>query len=96
MQMSLGREMQSSILNVFPGLDDGSRLVLAHESDGEGTTQLVLRQETRSEHVGWFVQSRIAIEPEQVAALKMTLTSRMVSEPTRSAPPLRIRSALAG
>ncbi|MEL6109673.1 MAG: hypothetical protein AAFU85_26995 [Planctomycetota bacterium] len=88
--------MQSSILNVFPGLDDGNRLVLAHESDANGVAQLVLRQETRSEHVGWFVQSRIVIEPEQVAALKMTLTSRIVRDPTRSAPPLRIKSALAG
>ena len=88
--------MQSLIVNVFPGTDDANRLVLAHECDDAGVSQLVLRQETRSDHVGWFVQSRIVIEPEQVAGLKMTLTSRMADESPRPRPVLRVKSALAG
>ncbi|WP_372896950.1 hypothetical protein [Stieleria sp.] len=86
------------ILNVFPSDSGDQRLVLARESDGNGST-LVLRQESRSPHVGWFVQSRIAIEPNQVAALKMTLTSNLVKEalPADETPAvLSFRSAMAG
>ncbi|MEO1524626.1 MAG: hypothetical protein AAFX06_04280 [Planctomycetota bacterium] len=88
--------MQSSIINVFPGSDEGRRLVLAREFEENGDSQLVLRQETLSGHDGWFVQSRIPIEAGQVAALKMTLTSRLADAPSRSATKLRIKSALAG
>lgn len=72
--------MISMIVNVFPSESGEERLVLAHETDEAGTQQLVLRQESRSSHVGWFVQSRIAIDPNQAAALKMTLTSNLVKE----------------
>lgn len=91
--------MNSTILNVFPGKSGDDRLVLAREVDASGAAQLVLRQESRSPHVGWFVQSRIAIEADQVAALKMTLTSNLVQEaqPSEEAPAvLSFRSALAG
>ena len=84
--------MSSHVLNTFPSQDGSSRLVLASETDEVGNTQLVLRQETLSDHVGWFVQSRIRIEPDQVAALKMTLTSRLVDE--SSQPSLESRSIL--
>ncbi|MCS7465848.1 hypothetical protein NZK35_04055 [Stieleria sp. ICT_E10.1] len=91
--------MNSMILNVFPSDSGDQRLVLARESDGDGSSTLVLRQESRSPHVGWFVQSRIAIEPNQVAALKMTLTSNLVKEalPADETPAvLSFRSAMAG
>ncbi len=90
--------MTPKILNVFPSQSGESRLVLAQEFKDDGTSQLVLRQETQSEHVGWFVQSRILIEPDQVAALKMTLTSRLVDETPAVASPtiLRFGNAMAG
>ncbi|MDA8744512.1 hypothetical protein N9N28_07765 [Rubripirellula amarantea] len=69
-----------TILNVFPASDGHSRLVVAVEkSDSkagdEQSGRLVLRQETFSSAVGWFTQSCIPVEPEQVAGLKMMLTS---------------------
>ncbi len=67
---------RESILNVFPTDDDSGRLVIAVEQSDSGRSRLVLRQESRSDHVGWFVQSRIVIEPEQVTGLKMVLSSR--------------------
>lgn len=73
--------MQSTVLNVFPSQSTDQRLVLVQEWTDQGKRQLVLRQESRSEHVGWFVQSRIVIEPDQVSALKMTLTSNLIGEP---------------
>ncbi|WP_182867655.1 hypothetical protein [Stieleria mannarensis] len=91
--------MNSTILNVFPSDSGDQRLVLAQETDAAGTATLVLRQESRSPHVGWFVQSRIAIEPNQVAALKMTLTSNLVKEttPTEEGPAvISFRTAMAG
>lgn len=95
--------MSSTILNVFPGSCDGHRLVLAREADAHERPVLVLRQETRSPHVGWFVQSRIVIEPNQVSALKMTLTSNLVQQPTEELPVsesapsvLRFDAAMAG
>lgn len=91
--------MDTSILNVFPGQSGNDRLVLAREVNDDNEPQLVLRQETRSPHVGWFVQSRIVIEPTQVAALKMTLTSNLVKETTvgdETPSVLRFQAAMAG
>ena len=63
-----------SILNVFPGASDQQRLVLVKATTMCGRQHFVLRQETHSGDVGWFVQSSIAMEPQQAAALKMTLS----------------------
>lgn len=71
-----------TILNVLPGADEFCRLVVALESEQGCDSRMVLRQETRSGDIDWFVQSRVAIDPEQVAGLKMMLTSGAV--PTRS------------
>ncbi len=65
---------RESILNVFPSNDGDSRLVIAIEQPSDEQSRLVLRQETRSSDVGWFVQSRVAVMPEQVAGLKMALS----------------------
>ncbi|MCO8120826.1 hypothetical protein NHH03_03680 [Stieleria sp. TO1_6] len=91
--------MTSTILNVFPSESGTDRLVLVRETAEAGVSQLVLRQESQSPHVGWFVQSRIVIEPNQVAALKMTLTSNLVKDETHNESPqeiLSFRTAMAG
>lgn len=62
------------IINVFPGANAQQRLVLAQTTTMCGLEHLVLRQESHSPAVGWFVQNQVAIEPGQVAALKMTLS----------------------
>ena len=68
---------KETILNVFPTSDDQRRLVIAVEQVGDSVaSRLVLRQETFAEDVGWFVQSSVAIEPEQVAGLKMALSAQ--------------------
>ena len=80
---------KETILNVFPTSDDQRRLVIAVEQVGDSVaSRLVLRQETFAEDVGWFVQSSVAIEPEQVAGLKMALSAQSTaggfSEPPES------------
>ena len=92
-----------TILNVFPADDDRSRLVVVMEQLSGKRNRLVLRQETFSGDVGWFVQSCIAIEPEQLQCLKMALTSnatRALFAPTieahRVPATLRYSDAVAG
>jgi len=70
---------KETILNVFPGVEPNQRLavVLLQEADGERS--LELRQETHSADVGWFVQSRVAVDAGQIPGLKMTLTSPATS-----------------
>ena len=67
---------KETILNVFPTADELHRLVVAvQQEEGHASSRLVLRQETYSDDVGWFVQSCVAIEPEQIAGLRMALSS---------------------
>ena len=66
--------IRESVLNVFPSDDENSRLVIAVEQSAEGSSRLVLRQETRAAKVGWFVQSCVVVLPEQIAGLKMALS----------------------
>ena len=66
---------RETVINVFPSEDDQNRLVIAVEQHHQ-SSQLVLRQESYSSDVGWFVQSRIDVQPEQVDGLRMALSSK--------------------
>jgi len=82
---------KETILNVFPSNNDLQRLVVAVEQEEGSSSRLVLRQESFSEDVGWFVQSRIAVEPEQIPGLKMSLTGQALKPmqpPTRLVTPM--------
>ena len=68
--------IRESVLNVFPSDDANQRLVIAVQQREDGSSRLVLRQETRAAKVGWFVQSCVTVLPEQVAGLKMALSDR--------------------
>ena len=68
--------LNETILNVFPSEDETKRLVIACEQSEGESSRLVLRQESFAEDVGWFVQSRIQVEPEQVPGLKMSLSTQ--------------------
>ena len=66
--------IRETVMNVFPSQDENSRLVIAIEQPEDGPSRLVLRQETRAAKVGWFVQSRVPVMPEQIAGLRMALS----------------------
>ena len=68
------------ILDVLPGSHDRLRLVIAVERTLCGLEQLILRRETYEPQVGWFCQSQIAVEPDQLASLKLLLTSGRVQQ----------------
>ena len=61
------------ILDVFPAADEQSRVVIAVASQSE-SAEFVLRQESFSSDVGWFVQSRVTLDSNQMLALKAALT----------------------
>ncbi len=83
-QATFGRNCVQNeiILNVFPGANDQNRLVLVRSMTMCGLEHLILRQETHSADVGWFVQNQVVIEPGQVAALKMTLAPAIANRNT--------------
>jgi hypothetical protein len=66
--------MQSTetILSAIPALSDKERLVVVLVQTAEGSS-LELRQQSYGEGVGWFTQSKVQMEPGQVAQLKNSL-----------------------
>lgn len=75
--------MISRVIDVFPSQCGNQRIVLASMlNDKTGVEQLMLRQESRSADVGWFVQSCIGLEPEQATALKMVLSAGLLTPGT--------------
>lgn len=75
-----GKLKRSQVLRILPGSNERSRLVVAIETTMCGYQHMVLRQETHQEDVGWFVQSQIAIEPNQAQGMKALLTSKSTAE----------------
>ena len=69
--------LDEQILQVLPAHCDNERLVIVLSSK-DGHSELVLRQESHSDDVGWFVQSRVVIQPEQFAGLKASITGNQV------------------
>jgi hypothetical protein len=69
-----------TILTTLPAASDKDRLLLVlvhHPVEG---SRIELRQQSFGEGIGWFTQSTVVLEPEQVSqlrnALGMTATSR--------------------
>lgn len=86
------------VIATIDGSSPGHRLQLVMVARDEGT-QLELRQQSWAESVGWYTQSSVAVEPEQVAELRNSLglggkSARLRSQPaSENAPsshPLRI------
>ena len=77
--LSIPTSMQSArILNVVDDAAGPGRLVVLRDSTLCGRDHVVLRRETFEPGVGWFTQSQIVIEPEQVDALVATLTGSTI------------------
>ncbi|QEG40586.1 hypothetical protein [Roseimaritima ulvae] len=61
-----------TILSILPGSSEDVRTVVALCQRGADSA-VEMRQESFSQAVGWFVQSRIELTGEQVAGLRQTL-----------------------
>jgi hypothetical protein len=73
------------ILATVPGARDDEQLEIALcQIPGEGS-QLELRQQTWAEGIGWFTQSRVRLDPQQVSELRGVLGTT-VNRPRRTLP----------
>ena len=72
---------QEVTLNTIPGSADDSRIavVLTHQ---HGQSQIELHQQSWGEGIGWFTQSKVVLEPQQVTALSLGLGKSAVAEHT--------------
>jgi hypothetical protein len=61
------------VLSTIDGIVPTERLALVLMPLAEGGTRLELRQQSWSETVGWYTQSSVAIDSEQVADLRNSL-----------------------
>jgi len=75
--------MQETVLSVIPGNDQDHRLLVVLVP-GDGRDTIELQQQSWSGSVGWFTQSRLPIEREQLAMLRGALG---INFPKRSSRP---------
>lgn len=75
MSLPKSNDLRETVLSISPSADGESRVVMAIEISRNGSSEIVMRQESCSSDVGWFEQSRIVLQPEQIASLKATLGS---------------------
>lgn len=66
---------QDTILSVIPGETPETRMVFATRT-GDHDRPIVLRQESFSEGVGWFVQSQIEMTRFEMSQLRTMLGGR--------------------
>lgn len=67
------------VLDVIPTGNSTERMVIQQQFDAAGP-QLVLVQESFAANVGWFPQSRVVIQADQLAAFKALFSGRAVSK----------------
>lgn len=73
-----GSTCHTRLLDVIPSASSVQRLVIEQQAETDGS-QLVLVQESFAADVGWFPQSRVVVQADQLAALKALLSGRAVS-----------------
>lgn len=60
------------VLAVLEGTSDAERTLLVHRQL-DGCSLIELRQQSWGEGVGWFTQSSVQLEPQQVSQLRLAL-----------------------
>ncbi|ADB16297.1 hypothetical protein Psta_1622 [Pirellula staleyi DSM 6068] len=71
--VTLGSEV---VLATLPAADAAGRMLVVLVQTGDGSSCVQLRQQSWAGDVlGWFTQSSVTLEPQQVAALRNSLGS---------------------
>lgn len=65
--------MRDTILAILDSETPGKRVVVAMRQLALGGSELVLRHESWSENVGWFVQSCVGLSGDQIGELRSVL-----------------------
>ncbi len=61
------------VLATIDSAHDDERLQLVLTREADGSSVISLQQQSWGEGIGWFTQSAVEMQPEQVAALRMSL-----------------------
>ncbi len=61
------------LLATLPGSSPGDRLLVVLVHTKAGRSQIVLRQQSWAEGIGWYDQKSMALEPHQLRQLKAVL-----------------------
>lgn len=64
---------QEVVLAVLEGTLPRERTLLVHRHVADGNSLIELRQQSWGDGVGWFTQSSVQLEPDQVAQLRSAL-----------------------
>jgi hypothetical protein len=75
-------EMQNNecLLATIPGSTTRDRLLVELAMNRASQSQIVLRQQSWAEGIGWYDQKSLAVTPAQLAQLKAVLGGRRFSE----------------
>lgn len=67
------KDRQEVVLAVLEGTLARERTLLVHCHVADGISLIELRQQSWGDGVGWFTQSSVQLEPDQVAQLRSAL-----------------------
>ena len=67
------------LLATLPSSDPGDRLLVVLVHTKAGKSQVVLRQQSWAEGIGWYDQKSLALDPHQLRQLKAVLGCRSFS-----------------
>lgn len=62
--------MEETLLATLPGSNERERVLVIH-IHGSEPSRMELRQQSYGEGVGWFTQSSVELEPQQVGQLRL-------------------------
>lgn len=74
-----------TVLAILPGENDGEQLAIVLRMTVDGS-RIELRQQSWGEGVGWFSQTSVQLNPEQVAGLRNTLGLAPSRQPRTARP----------
>jgi len=67
------KDCQDVVLAVLEGSLESERALLVHCRVKTGSSLIELRQQSWGDGVGWFTQSSVQLEPDQVSQLRLAL-----------------------
>jgi hypothetical protein len=73
---------QETVLATLPSQSERERIEIVLCQGPHKATCLQLRQQSWGDGIGWFTQSSVQLEPDQVAALKAALGPAAVRNPS--------------
>ena len=80
---------QEITLANLPGSTGDNRVLLVLLNENDGSTHVELRQQSWSDSAGWFTQSTVKLDPEQVGDLRNAIGSTVAQVKSNSLMPAK-------